>query len=615
MSRIAGVYQKEGTKSAESIVCGMLEAIKSSNQGSVKTRASDHFSVGLLGWQESKIIKKADIILAIDGHIYNENELEADLITLYQKYGFEETIKRLNGDFAIVLYDLSINTLWLARDRLGIKPLYFVNKSNFFAFSSRLKSLLSLSGVSRKPRNEFVALFAGSHYRYFDNAKDKSPFEEIFQLPAAYILRYKNGELKTTCYWQMRDEPDWDISLDELAERYRYLLMDAVSCRLKVAKSSAFTLSGGMDSSSVMALAVQSSGSKQHAFSTVYPDRTYDESEEIKSMLDKCVGQWHQVAVDQPPIMELIQEMIGVHDEPVATATWLSHFLLCKQAKQQGFRSLFGGLGGDELNAGEYEHFIFFFADLRLANNETRLKEEVKMWIKYHNHPVYKKSFALVEDSFKKLVDFRIPGKCLPDRARISKYAKAINYDYFDFDTFNPVMDQPFKSYLKNRTYQDMMRETIPCCLRAEDRQGAAFGLDNFLPFFDYRLVEFMFKVSANLKYDQGVTKHLLRQAMKGVLPEETRARVQKTGWNAPAHIWFSGKGRNDLRDIIESQAFRNRGIYNVKEVNRLLDEHQQIVSSGVLEENHMMFFWQLVNLELWLQTIDASYTVSEVRG
>jgi asparagine synthase (glutamine-hydrolysing) len=150
------------------------------------------------------------------------------------------------------------------------------------------------------------------------------------------------------------------------------------------------------------------------------------------------------------------------------------------------------------------------------------------------------------------------------------------------------------------------MRETIPCCLRAEDRQSAAFGLTHRLPFLDHRLVEFMFRVPPAMKYKDGVTKHLLREATKGLLPEETRTRVKKTGWNAPAHQWFSGKGAAPLMDLIRSTSFRERGIYDAAEVERLARAHHEIVSTNAPRENHMMFFWQLVNLELWLRSLDT---------
>jgi asparagine synthase (glutamine-hydrolysing) len=359
-----------------------------------------------------------------------------------------------------------------------------------------------------------------------------------------------------------------------------------------------------MDSSSVLASAVKMTGKRQIAFSSVYSDKTYDETDDIHSMLETTVAHWHGVHVDNPDVFRLVEKMVRVHDEPVATATWLSHYVLCQEVQARGFGSLFGGLGGDELNAGEYEYYLFHFADLRGAGKEGLLANEVRLWASYHDHPIYRKNFPIVEERFASQIDFSQPGRCLPDATRLQRYFGVLNPNYFDLTAFTPIMEYPFHSYLKNRTYQDLTRETAPCCLRAEDRQTAAFGLENFLPFFDHRLVEFMFRVPGVYKIRDGVTKHLLRVAMKGTLPEETRTRIKKTGWNAPAHQWFAASCRAPLVDLLHSQAFRERGIYNPSVVETLLTDHLEIVASGQPRENHMMFFWQLVNLELWLRSL-----------
>jgi len=607
------------------------------------------------------------VAVVIDGHIYNLGDLQEEIFAargavrrsdaeiiakLYLEKGLDITLQKLNGDFAIGLYDFRNHTLYLARDRLGLKPLYYYQGKGIFAFASRSRALLELPGVSASPNRKFVALFAAGHYRYFDNDPEKSPYADIAQLPAASILCLKDGGAAPTLskYWSLEDLPDYADSEAELATRYRELLFDAVKIRLQRAENPAgrppaggrpaFTLSGGMDSSSVLISAAKLTGRKQPAFSSVYADKTYDETDEIRSMLEDAVEQWHAVRVDNPDVFSLVEEMIRVHDEPVATATWLSHYLLCREVKERGFGGLFGGLGGDELNAGEYEYYFFHFADLRRAGKEEQLKKEVRLWMAYHDHPIYQKNFQVMEDGLQSLVDLSQPGRCLPDQRRLRRYLAALNRDYYDLADFVPMMEHPFQGYLKNRAYQDITRETAPCCLRAEDRQTAAFGLENFLPFFDHRLVEFMFRVPGHYKIRNGITKHLLRKAMKGILPEETRTRIKKTGWNAPAHIWFSVSGRDQLLDMIHSREFRERGIYRIREVERLVDEHYNIVTSGGApfggapfggapfggapfggapsggapkrrnaggrpaggrpEENHMMFLWQLVNLELW---------------
>jgi asparagine synthase (glutamine-hydrolysing) len=585
----------------------MLDAACSDRHWLSGSHATDNAAFGSCGWRAPSIAVDGGLLAAMDGHIYNRQELgDADddarlLIQLYRQHGFVDTLGRLNGDFAVAIYDSNLDTLWLARDRFGLKPLYYVADHERFAFASRPRALLTLSGMSPEVNRQFVALFAASHYRYFDNALDQSPYAHIAQLPPAHALRLANGQVSVSRYWQLEAQPDFDEPEGALAERYRQLLLEAVSIRLKFAVQPAFTLSGGMDSASVLASAVRVSGLKQHAYSTVYVDETFDESKEIRSMLESTVDQWHPVSIGFPDLFNVVRRMVEAHDEPIATTTWLSHFLLCEQAARDGFGGLFGGLGGDELNAGEYEHFLYHFADLRASSQEDKLRREVEMWARHHDHPIFRKNAVVVENGFRRLVDFTRPGHCLPDSIRLQRYAAALNPDYFDLQDFEPIMEHPFRSYLKNRTYQDMTRETIPPCLRAEDRQTTAFGLNNFLPFLDHRLVEFMFRIPGTLKFHEGVAKKLLREAMRGILPEETRTRVKKTGWNAPAHVWFSGPALAQVLDLVHSRAFRERGVYQVPEVIRLTDEHERIVRNHEPRDNHMMFLWQLVNLELWL--------------
>jgi asparagine synthase (glutamine-hydrolysing) len=529
----------------------------------------------------------------------------AQVAELYRTHGFVDALSRIDGDFAIALFDRNTSSLWLARDRFGVKPLYYAASGERFAFASRTRALLALPEISSRPNRGFAARFAGLHYRTFDNEPRESPYADIAQLPAASYLEVRGGAVRESVYWSLTEQPDLVDDEVTLAARYRELLLDAVKRRREAAHRPAFTLSGGMDSSSVIACSVQSAGHKEHAFSTVYQDETYDETAEIRTILDATVEQWHPVRIGNPDLGALIPKMIAANDEPIATATWLSHYLLCEETQRQGFGTLFGGLGGDELNAGEYEYFFFFFADLAAAGDTARLDAETAKWVEYHDHPIFKKSPAVMRAGLERLVDLRVPGRCLADPARLARYRDTVKRDYFDLAEYQPVMDAPFTSYLKNRTYQDIFRETAPCCLRAADRQTSAFGLDLSWPFFDHRLVELMFRVPATLKIRDGVTKHLLREAMRGILPEETRTRVKKTGWNAPAHVWFAtGSGRELVLDLTSSQAFRERGIYDVPVVRRLLDEHRDIVVEGRRVDNHMMFFWQLVNLELWLAAL-----------
>ena len=550
------------------------------------------------------------VSILFDGFIFNSRELFDDQTDaqgfgkLYAQHGFQHALKLINGDFAVALFDHRRHELYLGRDRFGVRPLYWRRIEGSVAFSSRPWGLAKLGGCAVVLNAAFVARYAGGHYRYFDNAPDQSPYRDVFQLPSSSWLRFSNDKVSQGSYWELKEEADFTDSEEELAERYRALLLDAVSLRVRKASFPAFTLSGGLDSSSILSCASQSLGKGFKVYSSVYSDKTFDESDDIQAMREGAAKGWNPVLIDNPDVFGLVEKMVQAHDEPVATATWLSHYLLCKESSKNGHDVLFGGLGGDELNAGEYEYFFYLFADLNASRSLEELDHEITNWIAHHDHPVFRKTRDIAIKTLQRVTDNQSVGKCLPDLVRLRKYFTVVNKDYFDLRGFEPVMEAPFTSYLKNRTFQDLTRETAPCCLRAEERQATAFGMQSIDPFFDYRLVEFMFRVPNHMKIRSGVTKILLREAMKGILPEETRTRVKKTGWNAPAHVWFSGNGLDRLYDLVLSQNFSESGVYVQSEVLKILDSHKRVISEGSNEENHMMFLWQLVNLQCWMKSV-----------
>jgi len=612
MSRIVGVCEICSPESKEIALLEdvrlMIRMCQSPSFHTNKILTSRESSFGWAGWSSPNVHQKEDLMAIVDGRFYNREELPEGMndaerfLEMYAKDGFETALQRINGDFAIALYDERNKSLWLGRDRFGLKPLYYSKRGSGVAFASRPKALWFLQGFSWEVNPSYVARIAGSHYRYFDHFLDQSPFRGIDQLPAAHWLRWHDGELRVGRYWELREQPEFRQSEIELARQYRELLGDSVQRRLQQSPKAAFTLSGGMDSSSVLASAVFPSKKKQVAFSSVYSDKTFDESEDISSALSELVSNWYPIRTEYPSMTEAIKEVLRAHDEPIATATWLAHFTLAREVRERGFASLFGGMGGDELNAGEYEYFFYFFADLRRDGKEKELREEVDAWGRHHDHPIYRKNWHIMERTLSEVVDFSGSGIIKPLSARLNRYIQAINPDFFDLASFSPVMEHPFQSFLKNRTYQDLTRETAPCCLRAEDRNATHWGIDHFLPFFDHRLVEFMYRIPGEFKIRSGVTKWLLREAMKGILPEATRTRIKKTGWNAPAHVWFSRDRNDELWDLVRSRAFRERGIYRLDEVERIIREHENIVGEGFPVDNHMMFLWQLMNVELWLQ-------------
>jgi asparagine synthase (glutamine-hydrolysing) len=610
MPRIAGIVSPRGKKVLTLLVNQMLAQLPGRN---TSFQCTPELSFGS---KDQKVLRTEKFLCLIDGQIFNWKELALEfptpattsslvlILTLFQRYGFERTLNKLYGDFAIALYDITEQKLWLGRDRLGVKPLYFAKIQEGFAFASQPWALLVHNEVSSNLNRRFVASFAGLHYRTFDNRPDESPYANIGQLPAGSILCFQKGSVTVKRYWQIKALPNFEQSHVELAGHLREHLLDAVKLRIKSDSKNAFTLSGGLDSSSVTACAQTITKEAQTAYSAVYEDKTFDESDEIQPMLEEKVSDWNPILInDEIDLFAEVTNLVSHHNEPVATATWLSHNYVCKAAARDGQTLLFGGLGSDELNAGEYEYFIYYFADLARNGLTDVLETELESWAHYHDHPLYRKSAKLGRNEIKRLTNDR-EGICLPDNWRLKRYIHVLDQSYYSDELMEIRMDHPFDSCLKNRTFQDLFFETLPCCLRAEDRNATAAGISHANPFLDHRLVEFMFRIDGRNKIRSGVTKILLREAMRGILPEKTRTRINKIGWNAPAHKWFSAIQLERLRDMVSSQEFSDSCIYNASEVHALIQEHKEILSGTSPRENHMMFLWQLLNLHIW---IDAS--------
>ena len=620
MSRIAGLVSAHPQESAVLTREALLPGLPGIAQ---RISQAGRAAFGWKGWSEdacnTHVFADGSMLVAIDGVVLNAAMVrrsvaapdgDAALVAaLYRKHGFEDTLAALDGDLAVAVYDQGTGILWLGRDRFGVKPMYYTKRlpEGRIAFASQPAALLRLQGLSSAPNKGFVARFAGSHYRTFDNLPEESPYESIAQLPAGHVVALSCGDSGSArAYWSLTDRSDFEEDEEVLAERYRELLVNAVGRRTAHAERPIFSLSGGLDSSSVLCSAAHLAGQKQPAVSCVYTDATYDERDEIADVVREQVSRWYALEIpNRIDLVDSVRHLVSIHGEPVATATWLSHHLLAQHVQASGFKTLFGGLGGDELNAGEYEYFPMHFADLAASGMTRALEDNVAGWTRHHDHPIFRKSPEIAAGMVARLTDPAIPGRCLPDWPRLRRYSDCVNPEFYDLARFVPTMDAPFGSYLKNRTFQDMFRETLPCCLRAEDRQCAAAGIAHFAPFLDRELVEFMYRVPGTLKIRDGITKHLLRRATAGILPDRTRLRIKKTGWNAPAHVWFDRRALDALRDLVGSVAVRKHGIYDLQRVEDTIADHIRIVESGVAQENHMMFLWQALNLCIWLHGLD----------
>ncbi len=547
------------------------------------------------------------VVVAFDGLVYNRDEFDAletmsdaaVLAALYRRYGMPGALHRLNADFACALFDRAQRRLYLARDRFGVKPMYYVASGALVAFASRLAGLFCLPGVDLAPRPDYLATMAAGHYRFFDNPPEATPYRGLAQLAPGMVLTIANGSASLSRWYALEDQGDDPRSFQDLTEAYRVLFFDSVKRRLARVDRPAFSLSGGLDSSSVATSAALISGTPSRAYSTVYDGAAYDETAEIRDVLEGGRIEWQPIELGTFDLFAEVARLTARHDQPLSTVTWLAHAVLCEKIKASGHGGILGGLGGDEQHAGEYDYFFYFFADLKAAGDEARLAHEIACWQRHHDHPVWRKTPGVAAMKMARLTDCSVPGRVIADVDLLARYQEALSPDARS--AVAPTLENPFQSYLKSHAYNEIYRETMPCCLRASERNTEALGLTDAFPFFDHRLVELAFRVPSVLKIRDGVTKQLLRTAMKGTLPEKTRTRIAKTGWNAPLHQWLAARYKAPLLDLVRSRAFRERGLYRANVVEHLIEEHATIVESGAPRDNHMMFLWQLIGLELWL--------------
>lgn len=540
--------------------------------------------------------------LVFNGEIYNYVELRSELMSLghrfhtatdtevvllaYRNWG-SECFRRFNGMWAIALYDERTRELILSRDRFGEKPLYYYRAPSFVAFASEIKALFQHPRVPKAVNERKVAAYAGGHYRYVDDDCE-SFFEGIEQVPSgSFMACTRDGHMLTERYWSLDPEklPPPESDERDIVARFRDLLDDAVRIRLRSDVPVGCMLSGGLDSGSIASLAHRRYA-PLHCFSGVTGRGYFDESEYIDALVGHT-GVDHVYVYPQPAaLIETVREMLAFHDEPICTVTWFANYLLTREVAKSRIPVILTGHGGDELLAGYWDHYHHFFADLRERASDAA---EVAAWNANHNRG---------PDEYAREADYIARSTTDPSVA-VGRYMKYQNYLAPRLHASRVARDHdaPFRGHLSRRLYIEMFQETIPPSLRAEDRNMMAFSIENRVPLLDYRLAEFCFALENGYKIRGGLGKWLLREAMCGVLPEKVRARKDKTGFNAPLGEWIRGENRAEFEALLARVDYVNSEVYDIDEVRALFRRH-------LAGEEHYMFFWQYLNLNLWFDGV-----------
>ncbi|MGB7203571.1 MAG: asparagine synthase (glutamine-hydrolyzing) [Pyrinomonadaceae bacterium] len=573
------------------------------------------------------------VIAMINGELYNFREVRAELeksghkfVTqtdveivphLYQIYG-DDFVDHINGMFAISLWDTSKKRLILARDRFGEKPLYYGVFDGKLIYASEPKALLAHPSVTATL--DLDAMRAFLSYDYVP--APHSIYKGIYKLPAAHMLTVENGEVKTRRYWNLTwSEPAASVAgqfveysstnwppthaggsdLAAKANELRDLLSDAVRMRLVADVPLGILLSGGVDSSTVAAFAVQHASEKVKTFSIGFEEDSFDESRYARQVAQHLGTEHYEATLSVETAADLISEIGSWLDEPLSDGSLIPTFMLSRFVRHHVTVAL-GGDGGDELFAG----YPMYYGH-KIARAYSRVPEFLRS--------------SLIEPIVNRLP---VSTKNLSFEYRAKRFVRSSKYDLvtrhhswfgsFSVDEQNALLTPEVREQTSGDIYADA-RELLKLCdatdeieqmqfldinyymaediLTKVDRASMAVSLETRAPFLDPRVGQFAASLPLEYKLRGSKGKYILKKALEPRLPHEILHRKKK-GFGIPVAEWLKGRLNPLMHDLLAPERLKRQGLFDPSYVQSLIDEHEKGIAS------HHKQLWTLLVFQLW---------------
>ena len=550
--------------------------------------------------------------IVYNGEVYNYREIRKELEALGHRFGsctdtevilraYDEwgtdCLRRLNGMWAFAIVDLRAKRIFCSRDRAGVKPFYYIYDRETFCFASEIKALLKTEAVTAEPNDQIVAdyLLAG----LLDHTKETF-FKNIYQLrPGEYLLLEK-GRLTIQSYWDVEVNEARFPNQRGYEERFHELLEDSIQLRLRSDVPIGSCLSGGIDSATIVCLANRLMfdgrsidprlvGERQKTFSSCFEDSAYDERTFIEFVIQQTGAEKNYVFPQAKKLFEEVNSLIWHQEEPFGSTSIYAQWNVMRRAKERGVTVLLDGQGADELLGGYLPSFYPFLG---------QMLKRMAFWRVIREFSAFRKCHREIPNPFVwGIAASIVPGWVTPSLQRYITGRMGWAEEGFR-KKYSRHFPKPvkFTGDLNNYLYHIFRFMSLPGLLHYEDRNSMAFSVEARLPFLDYRLIEYIFSLPMEQKLKEGVTKVILRNAMKGALPEEVRNRMDKMGFATPEDLWFRKILREDVSEIVGSKSFAERGYFDVRKVQEGFEDHcKGRINIGSL-------IWKWVNLELWLR-------------
>lgn len=563
--------------------------------------------------------------IVYNGEIYNHIELRAELeglghqfashsdteviLAAYMQWG-EQCLNRFNGMFAFALYDRACQTLFLARDRFGVKPLYYwVSPHGAFYFASEIKQFTCLPGwrakINGQRAYDFLAFGVSDH-------SDETLFAGVFQLAPGYKATLSlgngpawnrlDGRIPSQQWYELQARP-FSGSYNDACARFRELFYDAVQLRLRADVEIGSCLSGGLDSSSIVCVMNQllhekNAAALQKTFSACSDVAKYDERAWIDTVVNQNKISAHYV---YPSLENLFEESPSItwhQDEPFGSSSIYAQWNVFRLAADNGVTVMLDGQGSDEQLAGYYNffgpHLGTLFRQLRWGS----LANEMKAIRKLHGFSFFRSGQYIAE-------------AVLPEFAKnqIKKKVGLVHSkpDWLDLSQLRAIANNPMFSLgatgaatVRDLSIAQLTASNLQMLLHWEDRDSMAHSIESRVPFLDYRLVEFVLGLPDDYKLAGGITKRVLRDAMTGILPDSIRNRMDKLGFATPEEIWIRERSPQLFKNKLKNAIDQCGGILKPTESMKLLDR----IIDGAAPYSSLP--WRMINFGEWLSTFSV---------
>jgi asparagine synthase (glutamine-hydrolysing) len=561
------------------------------------------------------------VVVVLNGEIYNYRELRESLIDaghrfrsrsdtevivhLYEDHG-DDCVRMLRGMFAFALWDGTRRRLLLARDRVGKKPLYYSAAGGRLWFASEAKAILQDPGVPRDV--DLIAIDAFLHYQYVP--APKSAFASLATLPAGHTLTFEAGCLEQSRYWKLSYVPQPQLPESEMCELIRTNLLEATRLRLRSDVPLGVFLSGGVDSSAVVAAAAQQTSGRLKTFTIGFSDAQFDERDYARQVARRYDTDHHEFVVE-PSIVEILPRLAWHYGEPFADHSAVPSYYLAELARRHVTVAL-NGDGGDE-SFGGYLRYVGNEVAMRLASMPATAARVAQSALERlgtgdrqdtRRARMLRLSRALQLDAPDR---YAIWIACFNRNERLALYTESFAEQIRDAEP-EEVVRLPFLSSdaptLIERLLDVDTQTFLPGQLLVKmDIASMAHSLEVRSPFLDHCLMEMAATLPLSAKVVGRTGKHLLKEAVRPWVPSVLLDRP-KRGFSMPIRAWFRGELRNLPATILLDDRARGRDLFKPPNVERLIGDHQR----G--RADHTEKLWALIQLELWFRTfVDVAPT------